>query len=93
MLSLHAAVEDPAFEDLPTVFQLCAGLAEKVRGEERRALYAVVTALARRSPPEAARFLTDELANGESGARRMIRETLSAFPRHQRELLRRTLSV
>ncbi len=93
LLSLHAAVEDPTFEDLPTVFQLCAGLAGKVRGEERRALYAVVTALARRSPPEAARFLTDELAKGDAGVRRMIQDTLTAFPKRQRELLQRTLSA
>jgi hypothetical protein len=93
LLSLHAAVDDPNFEDLPTVFQLCEGLAGKVRGEERRALYALVTALAHRSPPEAARFLTDELARGDAGARRMIENTLSAFPRRQRELLQRTLSA
>lgn len=93
LLSIHAAVEDPTFEDLPTVFQLCEGLAGKVRGEERRALYAVVSALARRSPPEAARFLTDELAKGDVGVRRMIEDTLSAFPRRQRELLQRALSA
>jgi hypothetical protein len=92
LMAFRAAVEDPCFEDLPTVFRVSAGLAETVRGESRRVLYDMVEKLARRSPPEAARFLLDELAKGGEGARRLARTTLPVFPSRQRELIERTLS-
>ena len=93
LLALHSAVENPTFEDLPTVFHLLSGVSEKARGESRQVLYALLRTLTRRSPPESARFLLDELAREIPGAQRMIRASLEHFPTRQQELLRRALSV
>jgi hypothetical protein len=93
LMALKAAVEDSSFEDLPTVFRILAGVVDKVRGESRQSLFELVRAMARRSPPETARFLLDELAHDSVKARHMIRSTLEAFPAHQQELLELALST
>jgi len=49
--------------------------------------------LIRRSPPEATRFLLDELACAIPGTQRMIRVSLKHFPARQRELLKQALSA
>jgi hypothetical protein len=93
LMALHAAVENPTFEDLPTVFRLLSGVSEKARGESRQVLYALLRTLTKRSPPESARFLLDELAREIPGTQRMIRTSLGHFPARQQELLKRALSV
>lgn len=93
LMALHAAVENPTFEDLPTVFRLLSGVSEKARGESRQVLYALVRTLTRRSPPESARFLLDELAREVPGIQRMIRASLGNFPARQKELLKHALSA
>lgn len=93
LMALHSAVENPTFEDLPTVFRLLSGVSEKARGESRKALYALLRTLTRRSPPESARFLLDELAREVPGTQRTIRASLGHFPARQQELLKHALSV
>ncbi|MGD2253100.1 MAG: DNA alkylation repair protein [Anaerolineales bacterium] len=92
LLALAVEVANPEFEDLPSVFGLARGQADSVRGETRQALFALVRALARRSPPETARFLLDDLADERSGARRLVREVLKDFPPRHRAALRKALS-
>jgi len=93
ILALHSAVEDPSFEDLPSVFRLLDGTTGKFGGALFHALNRLISTLARRSPPEAARFLMDELARGSGGAIRMVQNTLENFPARQRSLLEHALSV
>lgn len=91
--ALQTAVEDADFDDLPTIFRILSGASKSVRGESRQALYTLVRTLAKRSPPEATRFLLDELAGEVPGSRRMIRSLLENFPIRQRDLLERALSA
>ncbi len=93
LMALQSASGDPAFEDLPTVFRLLSGVSEMARGESRQVLYTLLRTLTRRSPPEAARFLLDELACAIPGTQRMIRVSLEHFPERQRELLKQALSA
>lgn len=90
--SLAALVDDAAFEDVPAVFRLLASLPLAGHGVFRGALEQTVGALARRSPPEAARFLLDALRLRTPGAEALIRRSLSAFPARQRSLLEAALS-
>jgi hypothetical protein len=92
LLALQSAVEDPSFEDLPTVFRLLDGATGRYRGAYFHALLQLINALARRSPQEATRFLLDELATGNPGIKRVIQKTLESFPMRQRQLLERALS-
>lgn len=93
LMAIRAAVEEPEFEDLPTVFRILSGMADSVRGDERRSLYALVCSLAIRSPPETVRFLLDEMEKDGLSARRMVRNTRESFPKRQRQLLERALSA
>jgi hypothetical protein len=93
LIALEGAVQDGQFTDLPTVFQLLAGISVSARDEERRSLGRVIRSLARRSPQEAARFLLDEQVRNDTTARRLIRDVRDAFPPRQRELLERALSA
>jgi hypothetical protein len=92
LLALESAIEDPSFEDLPTVIRLIEGTSDKSKGSAFQALVDVLLALAKRSPPEAARFLLDELKRFRSGSKRLIQSTTHAFPPPQRDLLERALS-
>jgi hypothetical protein len=92
LLALSAAAEDDQFKDIPSIFRLIAGFTAKAKGGERRALRRLIEALVDRSPPEAARFLMDEVAEGGNPAENFARSTLEFFPSRQRRLLERTLS-
>ncbi len=91
LLALRAAVRDLEFEDLPGLIKLMHGLAARVRGERLRALQELVQALAQRSPPEAARFLLDELRKGGEPAARLAKRSLEAFPARYQQTIRRAL--
>jgi len=93
LIALQTAVEDADFDDFPTIFRILSGVSQSVRGESRQALHTLVQTLAKRSPPEATRFLLDELAGEVPGSRRMIRSLLEDFPARQRDLLERALSA
>ncbi len=93
LFALQSAVEDPYFEDLPTIFRLLDGITGRFTGALFHGLNQLINALARRSPLEAARFLMDELAHGSGGTKRLVQNALKRFPIHQRDLLERTLSV
>ncbi len=92
LLALAAAVDDPRFEQLPGLLRGLAGLRSAPRGESRRALNDLVNSLARRTPPEAARFLLDEIERHSPGIDRLVRSNLDAFPPSQRQQLSRALS-
>lgn len=92
LAAVAQAVADPRFEDIPSVFPLLRGITESAQGEGRRQLGNVMRALARRSPPEAARFLREERIRCGAGAHWLVRACLDAFPARTRDELRRTLS-
>jgi hypothetical protein len=95
-LALHGLAilaSGTAFDDLPAIYRLLESAPLDARGVSQAALEKVVGILARRSPMETARFLSDRLARGQPGAERVLRRTLSAFPLRQRQALERTLSV
>ncbi len=93
LMALQSAVEDATFKDLPTIFRLLSGVSSKVRGESRQVLYTLVRTLAKRSPPEATRFLLDELACEIPGSRRMISSLLEDFPTRQHDILESALLI
>jgi hypothetical protein len=90
--AIQSAVEDPGFEDLPSIYRILRGQSGKVRGESRRALTELVSGLSGRSPQETARFLLEELNREPKLARRLIRDSIAAFPRRQQSLLQDALS-
>jgi hypothetical protein len=90
--AIKAAVEDPDFEDLPSIYRLLRGQSGRVRGESRLVLNELVSALARRSPQETARFLLEEHEREPELAKRVIRGVLPDFPRRQQNLLQDALS-
>lgn len=90
--ALEASAHDEDFDELPTVFRLIKGRVTVAKRGEKRSLYRLVNTLATRSPPEAARFLMDEIAHEGGAARKMAKSMLEAFPSRQRTLLERTLS-
>jgi len=92
LLALSAAAGDDQFKDIPSIFRLIVGFTAKAKGGERRALRRLIQALVGRSPPEAARFLIDEIADGGNPAENFSRSVLDFFPSRQRRLLDRTLS-
>ncbi len=93
LLALGSAAEDHQFKDIPSIFRLIAGLTATAKLEEKRALRRLVETLVERSPPEAARFLMDEIAAAGTPAQNLTRNTLDLFPARQRELLESTLSA
>lgn len=93
LLALLSAVEDPSFEDLPTVFRLLDRTSGTFDGVLFHVLGRLINALSRRSPAEAVRFLMDELVHGTEGTKRLIRNIKENLPAHQRDLLERALSV
>jgi hypothetical protein len=90
--ALEAAVDDPAFSDLPGLFHALDGQLGRLRGQSRRVVGELIEALARRSAPEAAKFLIDQLASNQPGSGSLIRSSLAAFPPSQASHLRRALS-
>lgn len=92
LMALAAAVDDPRFEQLPSLMRGLAGLGPAPRGDSRRALGDLVNSLARRTPPEAARFLLDEIDRRSPGIDRLVRGSLDMFPPAQRQQLSRALS-
>jgi len=92
LMALAAAVDDPRFEQLPSLVRGLAAVTPAPRGEARRALGDLVNSLARRTPPEAARFLLDEIERHSPGVDRLVRGSLDAFPPAQRQQLSRALS-
>jgi hypothetical protein len=90
--ALQAAVDDPAFNGLPKLFRTLDGQLGHLHGQSRRVVAELIEALARRSAPEAARFLLDQLASDQPGSASLIRSSLAAFPPSQASHLRRALS-
>ncbi|OGO14526.1 MAG: hypothetical protein A2Y93_00890 [Chloroflexi bacterium RBG_13_68_17] len=86
-------VDDEGFRDLPAVFRLVESTLQDAGGFPQPALQQLIEAMARRSPPEAARLLIDELGRAIPGIDDMVRLTLPAFPPFQRGRLERALSA
>jgi len=93
LLALEEIVPDLNPDDLPRVFAVLEAAPVPVSGEAWRAYLEVVRVAARRSPPETARFLVDEIEHARPGATRLARQTLSDFPPRQREALREALRL
>jgi len=93
LLALEEIVPDLNPDDLPRVFAVLEAAPVPVSGEAWRAYLEVVRVAARRSPPETARFLVDQIEHARPGATRVARQTLSDFPPRQREALREALRL
>ena len=93
LLALERIVPDLGPDDLPRVFSVLEEAPVPHAGEAWRAYLEVVRVAARRSPPETARFLVDEIEHARPGATRLARQTLSELPPRQREALRQALRL
>jgi hypothetical protein len=93
LLALEQIVPDLEPDDLPRVFAVLDAAPVPQAGEAWRAYLQVVRVAARRSPPETARFLVDEIEHARPGATRVTRQTLSDFPPRQRDALRQALRL
>ena len=94
-LALHAlgaAVREPSFEYLPTIYNLMSGFVQPTRGDVRRALIDLMHALAQRSPAETTHFLLERLERGASGAERLARQIQDSLPAPQQTAMRKALS-
>ncbi len=95
-LAYYAAVPlvaDDEAEALPQVLRMLESTLADAGGFAQPALQRLVEALARRSPPEAARLLIDELGRAVAGIDELVRLSAPAFPPFQRARLERTLSA
>ncbi|HSR48710.1 MAG TPA: hypothetical protein VLL77_12080 [Anaerolineales bacterium] len=91
--SLEASIDDMDAGELPRAFEALGGMTPPEAGEAWRAEVALVRALARRSPPETAQFLVDQIEQARPGATRIARQMLEAFPALERDALRRSLRL
>ena len=95
-LAYYAAADlvgQEGFGDLPAVLRLLESTLQDAGGFPQPALQQLIEALARQSPPEAARLLIDELGRAVPGTAELVRLTLPAFPPFQRGRLERALSA
>lgn len=60
LYGLREGINDPDFEDLPSIFSLLEGRLSGVRGEMREAMVSLITALEKMAPEETLNFLNDE---------------------------------
>jgi hypothetical protein len=90
--ALTAAVQEPSFEDLPTIYRLIHSLEQPSRGELRRALVLLLRALAQRSPAETTHFLLDRIKRGGEEDRRLAQQVQEFLPAAQRDTIQETLS-
>ena len=94
-LALHAltaAVQEPVFEDLPTIYRLLQSFETPLRGELKRAMFELVAALAKRSPAETTHFLLERLRSGGTAAKRLARHVQDDLPAQQRSAIAKALS-
>jgi len=94
-LALHAltaAVQEPVFEDLPTIYRLLQSFETPLRGELKRAMFELVAALAKRSPAETTHFLLERLRSGGAAAKRLARHVQDDLPAQQRSAIAKALS-
>ncbi len=92
LYALGAAVREPSFEDLPTIYNMLRVFDQPARGDSRRALFDLVQSLARRSPAETTHFLLERLRRGASGAERLARTIQEDLPSPQQAAIRKALS-
>jgi hypothetical protein len=93
LIALRDVLPNLDADELPRVFAELEAAPVPLAGEAWRAYVEVVQAAARRSPPETARFLVDEIENSRPGSTRLARQTLADFPPRQRESLRYALRL
>lgn len=90
-LALAAAIPDLDPAALPRAFEAMEGAPPAVAGEAWRGRVGALEAAARRSPPETARFLVDQLEAGRPGAALLARHLLPGFPAAEQAALRAAL--
>jgi len=79
--ALLPLIDDPGFENIPIFYPMIQPLCQAAPGILRPDLLDVVSALARRSPPEAAYFLRQTLAFPDAPLTPwLVRQSLSQFP-------------
>jgi len=90
--ALLPLLENPQFENLPVFFRLLQPLACNVPPGLRPDLLDVLTALAHRSPQEAAYFLRQALSYPDAADTAwLIRQLLNEFPSESQQMLRNAL--
>jgi len=90
--ALLPLVENPQFENLPVFFRLIQPLTFNVPPGLRPDLLDVLSALAHRSPQEAAYFLRQTLSFPDAADTAwLIRQLLNQFPPEQQQMLRNVL--
>jgi hypothetical protein len=92
LLLLLSIVEEGRSDDLRLVINLLAASPEVGVGTERKTLARLLISLARRTPRETARFLLDGVRRGNHAIAHVARQTLSALPPKQRQILEETLA-
>lgn len=88
---LAAAVDDRAFQDIPSALELLAPQGQEPIGEERRAVRELASALARRSPGETSRCLAQALERRRAWAYPAAVAVLDILPGRARLSLERSL--
>ena len=89
--ALLAFLEGGENEHIPTILLTLRGSSDRARGESWKTLRVLVEELAVRSPPEATRFLLDEMEDGSKGTERLVRTILESFPEVHRSRLRNAI--
>jgi hypothetical protein len=93
LLTLQQIIPALEADGLPRVLAVLGSAPVPTAGESWRAYLEVLRAAARRSPPETARFLVDEIERARPGAMRMARQLLADLPPSQRGAVRGALRL
>lgn len=89
--ALLAFLEGGENEHIPTILLALRGSSDRARGESWKTLRVLIEELAVRSPPEATRFLLDEMEDGSEGTERLVRTILASFPEVHRNRLQNAI--
>jgi DNA alkylation repair enzyme len=90
--ALVPLVQDPGFENIPSIFRLIQPFSRSLAGGLRPFMVNILHALARRSPQETSFFLRHNLETSENpDSPWLVRQTLPALPVEMQESLRGAL--
>jgi hypothetical protein len=90
--ALTSLVQDPGFENIPSIFRLIQPFSRSLASGLRPFMIAILQALARRSPPETTFFLRHNLETPDNpDAPWLARQTLPALSLEMQESLRAAL--
>jgi hypothetical protein len=92
LATIQETVDDSRSSDMPQILALLDGFPVPPTPSLHRAYEALLTTMARRHPPETARFLLDAIERPVAGMRHVLTSVLPAFPQPQRAQLELALS-